>query len=200
MRLIDADEAIYIATNHLINPYEIISFRAVIDKTPTIGIENLNRCYDNDFNSSKTQIVKIKLDTHAIKPTRAYITDAGLDLYSPVRRWVFAGDSALFDTGVHIELPYIYINGVQYPTTGFVKSKSGLNVNHDLVTEGVIDLGYTGSIKVKLHNLGKTDYLVNQGDKIAQLVILPVLTPDIRLVNSLPETARGDKGFGSSGR
>ncbi|PWL41389.1 MAG: dUTP diphosphatase [Clostridiales bacterium] len=144
--------------------------------------------------------MKIKLDNNAIKPTRAYSTDAGLDLYSPIRQWIFAGDSAVFDTGVHIELPFIDIDGKRFPTTGFIKSKSGLNVHHDLVTEGVIDLGYTGAIKVKLYNLGKTNYLVNKGDKIAQLVIIPVLTPDIKIVNSLPKTVRGDKGFGSSGR
>lgn len=63
-----------------------------------------------------------------------------------------ANGSAVIDTGVHIDIPKGYV--------GFLKSKSGLNVKHDLTSEGVIDAGYTGSICVKLYNHGKTDYKV----------------------------------------
>jgi len=83
---------------------------------------------------------------------------------------------------------------------GFIKSKSGLNVNHDIVSEGVIDVGYTGSIRVKLYNHGGYDYKVNKGDKISQLVILPILTPDLELVDELESTERGEGGFGSTGK
>ena len=138
--------------------------------------------------------MKIKLDKGAHMPTRAHETDAGLDLYCPEgqAQIVPAKESAIFDTGVHIELP----NG----TVGFLKSKSGLNVKHGIVSEGVIDVGYTGSIKVKLYNHSGYDYKVLPGDKITQLVILPILTPDIELVDSLSETDRGEGGFGSTGR
>lgn len=136
--------------------------------------------------------IKVKLDDGAKMPTRAHDTDAGLDIYSREDRIVPARGSAKFDTGVHIELPH--------DTTGFLKSKSGLNVNHGIVGEGVIDVGYTGSIVVKLYNHSESDYRVKTGDKISQLVILPILTPTPYLVDSLEETERGDNGFGSSGR
>ena len=82
---------------------------------------------------------------------------------------------------------------------GMVKSKSGLNVNCGLTSEGVIDSGYTGSIVVKLYNHGKNAVLIEQGMKISQLVILPIITPFLLMVDSLDETERGDGGFGSTG-
>lgn len=136
--------------------------------------------------------MKLMLDDGAIMPTRAHDTDAGLDLYAMEGQIVPAKESAIFDTGVHIELP----NG----TVGMLKSKSGLNVKHGLTGEGVIDVGYTGSIKVKLYNHSGYDYEVKKGDKISQLVIMPILTPKLELVDSLEETERGDGGFGSTGR
>lgn len=81
-----------------------------------------------------------------------------------------------------------------------LKSKSGLNVNHDITSEGVIDEGYTGSICIKLYNHGGARYHVKAGDKISQLVILPVLHPELELVDALDETERGDNGFGRTGR
>lgn len=137
--------------------------------------------------------MKIKLDTGAYTPTRAHSTDAGLDLYARESQIVPARESAIFDTGVHIELPK--------GTTGFLKSKSGLNVKHGITSEGVIDEGYTGSIVVKLYNNSGYDYSVNAGDKISQLVILPVVIPDIlEIATELDDTDRGNGGFGSSGR
>lgn len=71
---------------------------------------------------------------------------------------------------------------------------------HHLTGEGVIDSGYTGSIKVKLYNKGCEAKQFKRGDKIIQLVLLPILKPDIVIVDSLEETERGDGGFGSTGR
>lgn len=136
--------------------------------------------------------MKIKLDDGAIMPTRAYPTDAGLDLYAREDQIVPAKESAIFDTGVHIELPPFSV--------GMVKSKSGLNVKHGITSEGVIDVGYSGSIVVKLYNHSGYDYKVNKGDKISQLVILPILSPDLELVEELEEHGRGNNGFGSSGK
>ena len=136
--------------------------------------------------------MKIKLDPGAIIPTRAHSDDAGLDLYSREDKVVPARGSAIFDTGVHVELPP--------HSAGFVKSKSGLNVKHDLTSEGVIDVGYTGSIVVKLYNNGDTDYAVSAGDKISQLVILPILKPHMLIVDDLIDTERGTGGFGSTGK
>lgn len=136
--------------------------------------------------------MKIKLDNGAFMPTRGHETDAGLDLYSRQTMIIPPRGSATFDMGVHIELPP--------NTVGFLKSKSGLNVKHGLTSEGVIDEGYTGSIKVKLYNNSDEDYIVKKGDRISQLVILPVIIPELELVDDLEETERGDNGFGSTGR
>lgn len=136
--------------------------------------------------------MKVMLDAGATMPTRAHPHDAGLDLYARDSVVVPAKESVVLDTGVHIELPQ--------NTVGFLKSKSGLNVKHGITSEGVIDVGYTGSIRVKLYNNSGYDYKVNVGDKISQLVILPMLTLDLELVDELEKTARGNNGFGSTGK
>lgn len=154
--------------------------------------------------------MRIKLDEGAFMPERAHSTDAGLDLRAREDKVVPAGGSAIFDTGVHVELPDVYLDsGIDndgcivikhFNTVGMIKSKSGLNVKHNIKSEGVVDMGYTGSIVVKLYNHGDTDYQVKRGDKISQLVILPIITPELEQVEELDETERGDGGFGSTGR
>lgn len=136
--------------------------------------------------------LKVKLDPGAFEPERAHKADAGYDLRSPVDAVLYPKSSVVIDTGVHVEIPKYM--------AGFLKSKSGLNVKHNIVGEGVIDSEYTGSICVKLYNLGDKFYRINAGDKITQLVILPVYIPDVELVSALEETERGDNGFGSTGK
>lgn len=136
--------------------------------------------------------MKVVLDSGAYMPTRAHDADAGLDLYASTNGYIRGGGSLAFDTGVHVEIPVGYV--------GMLKSKSGLNCRHGLTSEGVIDAGYTGSIVVKLYNHSETDYVVNAGDKISQLVILPILSPVLKLVDSLEDTERGNGGFGSTGK
>ena len=125
-------------------------------------------------------------------PTRAHKTDAGLDIYAKDGQIVPAKESAIFDTGVHVEIPVGYV--------GMLKSKSGLNVKHGITSEGVIDAGYTGSIVVKLYNHGGYDYRAEKGDKISQLVIMPIITPGLEEVDTLDDTERGTGGFGSTGK
>lgn len=136
--------------------------------------------------------MKIVLDEGAKMPSRAHTYDAGLDLFSRETKVIPARGSATFDTGVHVEL--------RAGTAGFLKSKSGLNVKHGITSEGVIDVGYTGSIVAKLYNNSEKDYTVKAGDKITQLVILPIYLQTLELVESLDETERGNGGFGSTGR
>ena len=136
--------------------------------------------------------MNIILDETAFMPKRGHAADAGLDLLSPCDVVVPAGGSAIIDTGVHIELP----NG----TAGFLKSKSGLNVKHGITSEGVIDVGYAGSIVCKLYNHSRDDYKVKRGDKITQLVIVKIETPSLKIVDKFNETERGEGGFGSTGR
>lgn len=136
--------------------------------------------------------MKVMLDANAKMPTRAHDSDAGFDLYARESQIIPAKESAVFDTGVHVDIPANCV--------GMLKSKSGLNVKHGLLSEGVIDAGYTGSIVVKLYNQSGYDYKVNAGDKISQLVIVPFVAPPLELVESLKKTERGNNGFGSTGR
>lgn len=139
------------------------------------------------------EAIKIVVDEGAFVPTRAHKTDAGLDLYCKEHTRIWAGHSAIFDTGVHIEMPHGYF--------GKIESKSGLNINHSIVSHGgVVDEGYTGSIKVKLYNHGSSYYDFERGDKIAQLVLEEYLAPELEVVSHLNETERGSQGFGSSGK
>ena len=137
--------------------------------------------------------MRIVLDEGVFKPIRAHVGDAGLDLFTPRDVYIESKGSAIIDTGVHIELPP--------NTVGEIKSKSGLNFKHGLtVPTGTVDYGYTGSIKVKIYNHSNQPYTFKRGDKIAQLVVMPILLPELEVVESLEQTERGDKGFGSTGR
>ena len=137
--------------------------------------------------------IKVKLDEGAFVPESAHEADAGYDLRTPTDCYIPKGGFGIIDTGVHIQIPKGYV--------GFLKSKSGLNVRDHLTGDGVIDSGYTGSIVVKLyHNASDGGKQFRRGDKIIQIVLLPIFKPDIEIVDSLEETERGDNGFGSSGR
>ena len=136
--------------------------------------------------------MNIILDSGAFKPEFAHKTDAGADLRSPICATVPARNSVVIDTGVHVEIPEGYV--------GMLKSKSGLNVKHDLIGEGVCDSGYAGSIRVKLYNLGDTDYQIQRGDKIIQLVIMPCVYCKFTEVEQFADSERGTGGFGSTGR
>lgn len=134
---------------------------------------------------------RVMLDEGAKMPTKAHDADAGFDLYAPRAFTVLRGASSIIDTGVHIEIPKGYV--------GFLKSKSGLNVKHGITGEGVIDAGYTGSIVAKLYNDGHEPVRFEEGQKIIQIVFLPIPEVDLELTDTFEETERGENGFGSSG-
>lgn len=136
--------------------------------------------------------LKVMLDPGAKMPTRAHLKDAGLDLYAMEDQEVPAFGSAEFNTGVHVAIPEGYV--------GDVKSKSGLMMDNDITTDGTVDCGYTGAIRVKLFNHKMTTYPVKAGQKIAQLVLKAIITPEPVLVDSMPATERGNGGFGSTGK
>jgi dUTP pyrophosphatase len=136
--------------------------------------------------------MKIVLDHGAFPPERAHEDDAGLDIRSPVDVIIKPHASVLIDTGVHVAIPRGCV--------GFLKSKSGLMCNHDITSDGTVDAGYTGSIRVKLFKHGEWHYTIRRGDKITQLVVQRCEFPDVEIVDSLPETARGAGGLGSTGR
>ena len=136
--------------------------------------------------------MEIMLDDGAYMPSRGHKTDAGLDLRTPKAVTVPAYGSATVDTGVHVALPH--------ECAGLLVSKSGLNVRHDITSTGLIDEGYTGSIVVKLYNHGGEDHVFEAGDKITQLVVIPVVCEPLEQVSAFNRTERGDNGFGSTGR
>lgn len=136
--------------------------------------------------------MKVRMMDGAYEPVRGHSDDAGLDLRTPVDVVIPAGGSATIDTKVCVGIPKGYY--------GKLESKSGLNVKHDVVClGGVIDSGYTGSVVVKLYNLGKSDYNFKAGDKVVQMIVNPCMISEIEYVSDLEDTERGDNGFGSTG-
>lgn len=139
--------------------------------------------------------MRIALDSGAFKPTKAHEADGGYDLYAPADATVYNVRGTIINTGVHIEIPAGYV--------GLIKSRSGLNIRQNIICEGVIDSGYTGSIVVKLRLMTDLQHewvRINRGDRIAQLVIVPCFSEELEVVDELEDTDRGANGFGSSGR
>ena len=134
--------------------------------------------------------MRVVLDANAILPTRAHQYDAGLDLYSPVDALIPPRGSYDIDSGVHVEIPVGCV--------GMIRSKSGLLFKHSITTDGTIDAGYTGSVRVKMLNHTDQYYQVKRGDKITQIVVQPCMLPEIEVVDSLDDTERGANGFGST--
>ena len=138
-----------------------------------------------------------KLDPRAKLPSYASADAAGMDLYAltdaPVE--IPAGGTALIHTGVAMAIPGGY--------GGFLYARSGLAAKQGLAPAnkvGVIDADYRGEIMVALHNHSDTARIVESGDRIAQLVIAPVLRVKLEECENLDDTERGSGGFGSTGR
>lgn len=123
-------------------------------------------------------------------PTRAHDTDAGLDLYSTTSGWILPKCRRVFGTGLHTAIPSGFV--------GFLTSKSGLMLK-GITSRGTIDCGYFGEIKAILYNHRWLPYHVKKGQKITQLVIMPIVTPELRVVYNLGDSERGSNGFGSTG-
>jgi dUTP pyrophosphatase len=144
---------------------------------------------------------KIKLDENAFPLSKAYFTDAGYDIKTPISFEIKPKSTFIVNTGVHVQIPHEY--------AGLIVSKSGLNINHDITSTGLIDEGYIGPIIVKLYNNGNNTYYFNRGDKITQLLLVKTSYFNIEIVDSLDENLnsnsnnkiqRGYNGFGSSGK
>lgn len=138
--------------------------------------------------------IRYVLEPGALEPLHGYDDDAGFDLRTPNDVTIPPRSSAVVDTRVRILIPSGYV--------GFLKSKSGLNVYHSLLSgEGVIDSGYKGTIKVKIYNHSDNTIGMERGDKISQIVFIPI--PKVTLVQVETfeeETQRGEDGFESTGR
>jgi len=135
-----------------------------------------------------------KLREDAKLPAYANHRDAGLDLFSCEDVTIPPGSSQLVPTGIAVELPP--------GTEGQIRPRSGLALDKMLTvlnSPGTIDEGFRGEIGVVLLNLGKEPARLDAGTRIAQMVVSPVLRVDVREVEALSETPRGENGFGSTG-
>ena len=138
-------------------------------------------------------VIKIKkLSVTAIIPKFANPGDAGMDFYANETIILQSHERKLISTGISMAIPYGYV--------GLIWDKSGLASKHGLKTmAGVIDSGYRGEIKILVHNLSDQTYTIQQGKKIAQMLIQPIEQREIVEVTDLNETKRGNEGFGSTG-
>ena len=132
------------------------------------------------------------LSSNAIQPTRGSLNSAGHDLYSAERLTVPAKGQAMVSTDISIALPH--------GTYGRVAPRSGLALKGLDVGAGVVDSDYRGIIKVILFNHGHKDYMVEKGERIAQIIVTQICLDNFEVVESLDETVRGVDGFGSTGR
>lgn len=122
---------------------------------------------------------------------------AAIDLHACLDEAVVipAGGQAVIPTGIAAAIPEGYV--------GIMAVRSSMGIRHGITMSngiGVIDSDYRGPLRAGLYNLREEDYVVQPGDRIAQLLVVPVLCPELEIVSELPETERGTGGFGSTGR
>lgn len=150
--------------------------------------EQLNRCRAKHG----PPVVRVqRLAGNATLPKRAYSGDAGFDLFAAERCNILPNGVAKISTQIAVEIPHGYF--------GYVATRSSMAAAGVFATGGVIDGSYRGPIHVVL-NVGPNGYEVLSGDKIAQLLILPVFPGGVEEAEELTPTERGAQGFGSSGR
>jgi dUTP pyrophosphatase len=134
----------------------------------------------------------LRLSEEAVLPRRAHADDAGLDLSAIEDRELLPQKGVAVRTGIAIALPTGFV--------GMLADRSSMAKRGLKTAGGIIDAGYRGEIQVVLWNISGEAQFVRRGERIAQLLILPIATPAVKEVTSLDETARGGKGLGSSGR
>ena len=130
----------------------------------------------------------------ATHPTRAHPTDAGLDLYATTTNHIRPGQITMIHTGVAVAIPAGHV--------GILAIRSSLATKKSITLAngvGIIDADYRGEIQVPCITNDGTISLIRAGDRVAQLVICPIITPAVQVVDELPATARGTGGFGSTG-
>lgn len=136
-----------------------------------------------------------RLKDNATLPTYMTNGSSGLDLYSAEEKIIPPGKWEVISTGIAVEIPYGY--------EGEVRSRSGIAKDHGIFvlnSPGTIDSDYRGEVKVILMNLGEESFKVNIGDRIAQLVISPVVKAEVLEAEELSNTERNAGGFGHTGR
>jgi len=138
-------------------------------------------------------ILKVKkLKDEAIIPSYAHLGDAGLDLYALANEEIKPGEIKRIDFGFALEFPLGHV--------AIMKDKSSLGKNGIHNLGGVFDWGYRGEYNCTLINLSQNSYTIKKGDKVTQLVILPVANAEIEITEELSDTSRQDGRFGSTGK
>jgi dUTP pyrophosphatase len=145
----------------------------------------------------RQELVKIplkRLDDRLPEPAHAHPGDGGVDLYARDAAELGPGKRAVVATGIAVAIPDGY--------AGLLTPRSGLAARHGISVvngPGLVDAGYRGEIKVVLVNLSDEVFVIARGDRIAQLVVVPVAVQEFVVVDELPATSRGSGGFGSTG-
>lgn len=135
-----------------------------------------------------------RLDDGLPVPAHAHRGDGGVDLYAREAANLGSGERAVVSTGIAVAIPEGY--------AGLITPRSGLAARHGISVvngPGLVDAGYRGEIKVVVINLSDETFVVERGDRIAQLVVVPVAVQEFVVVDELPSTRRGSGGFGSTG-
>lgn len=141
----------------------------------------------------KVENLKIKrLSSDAKLPLRAHPNDAGLDLFSLTSASLPPHEPIRISTGIAMAVPEGFV--------GLICDRSSLGAKGIRTLGGVVDAGYRGEVQVILINLRNEPIQLRAGDKIAQMLILPVACSPVEEVSTLDETSRGEGGFGSTGR
>ena len=138
-----------------------------------------------------------KLHKNIILPEYKTDGSSGMDLMANVEQTVkiLPGEKKIISTGIMVAIPEQYEIQIR-PRSGLA-AKNGISI---LNTPGTIDSDYRGEIKVILINLGKDIFQINKNDRIAQMIVCPIIKVELKEVESLPETARGEGGFGSTNK
>ena len=146
----------------------------------------------NNHHTNPDTINILRVHPDATLPTRAHPGDAGLDLYNLEDFHLAPGEGKMIKTGIALAIPQGYV--------GLVADRSSLAKRGLKTAGGVIDAGYRGEIHIVMWNVSREAFELKKGERLAQLMILPIATPAVVEVKELDSTARGAKGFGSSGK
>lgn len=135
--------------------------------------------------------MKFVVEEGGFAPVREHETDAGVDLRTPERLVIYPHSSVFVDLKVKVEIP----DGC----VGLMTSKSGLMSKRGIKTTGTIDVGYSGTIGCKVFNHSSEIVMLDKGDKVTQLVVMPCIMDAVEIVDSIRSGERGENGFGSTG-
>lgn len=133
-----------------------------------------------------------RFDTHIKVPTRSHEFDAGLDIYSPCSFTLQPGETLHLNLMVGFEIPHGYVGEIVERSS---QGKDGITSFGRFV-----DSDYTGPVHVNIHNASTVNYEIKEGNRVCQMVIVPILRENLEEVDRLPDTQRGDGGHGSTGK